>query len=499
MVVAVTGKTRNLTLAIYWWCAAVLVVFAASSVLIVTMAGMIADTAHVEDEKALIRHDVHQQIILMARDQAQISHWDDTVRALGEQIDGAFVEREIADWLWDDFGIETTIVVSAENTPLVTVHQDEILHPSEGAGIIADTTDLVAAARRNYRQRRKKKGDGFMVPGNPLTGPNPVYVWDVRPVDGRMMFVVAQAIIPDRDAVLRDGAPLVLVTLKPATITMVSDLHETHDLNDFAIVERADVPDEVTSIPIGIEGDTHEVFAVWRMSSPSEIILARSITPLLGLLILAATALFLVARRSGAALNALQESEAQNRFLAQHDALTELPNRVQFDQALEHIITKGRQDRCAILCLDLDRFKAVNDTYGHHAGDVVIKVIAGRIAETVGAAGMAARIGGDEFIILLCDELDRESVLQRCDQIIRSVCRTVTFEGGVAEVGASIGVAWWPDDALTAKAVIRSADEALYRAKELGRGRTCLADELPEAGAVMDTDSGENQDRDRAA
>jgi len=88
---------------------------------------------------------------------------------------------------------------------------------------------------------------------------------------------------------------------------------------------------------------------------------------------------------------------------------------------------------------------------------------------------MAARVGGDEFIILLRDKLDRTSVLARCDRMIASLCEPIDFDGGVARIGASIGVAWWPDDALTSKNIIRSADEALYRAKDNGRGQAWLA------------------------
>ncbi|WP_299870402.1 diguanylate cyclase [uncultured Hoeflea sp.] len=470
-----SGKSRNLAAAIYLWCGLVLAAFAMSGVLILTMACVIADAAHLEDERSLILHDVEQQIMMLARDQAQISHWDEAVLALTGQIDRDFVETEIAGWLWEDFGIDTSVVVAPDDSPVVMVRRDQVLAPSEAGAVIADTADLIEAARQIYLARRTKRQDGYVVAGNPLEGSDPIYIADVRPVAGRMMFVIAQAIIPDRDARLADGPPLVLTTLKPAAVNLLADLNGHDDHGGLAIVGAGEIPEHMAWIPVGIEGDAHEAFAVWEMSYPSDIILARSIAPLMGLLIIAAAALLLVARRSSAALTALQQSEQNNRFMALHDALTELPNRVHLDQALERIIAGGGPDRCAILCLDLDRFKTVNDTYGHHAGDVVIKVIAQRIQRIVGDAGMAARLGGDEFIVLLHDALDHHSVLTRCEQLIASVCRPVAFEGGLADVGASIGVAWWPDNGLTANAVIRSADEALYLAKKQGGARVCFA------------------------
>ena len=159
-----------------------------------------------------------------------------------------------------------------------------------------------------------------------------------------------------------------------------------------------------------------------------------------------------------------------------------MPNRLQFDHALDAIIVDNEQERCAILCLDLDRFKAVNDTYGHQVGDVVLRTAAGRIADAVGNAGMVARVGGDEFIILLRDKLDHASVHARCERVISSVCKGIVFDGGVAHIGASIGVAWWPDDARTAKNIIRSADVALYRAKDNGRGQVWFAGDSGQAG-----------------
>lgn len=470
-----SGRSRNLAAAIYLWCGLVLAAFAMSGVLILTMAGAIADSAHLEDERSLIRHDVEQQIMLLARDQAQISYWDEAVLALTGQVDRDFVEMEIADWLWEDFGIDTSVVVAPDDSPVAMVRRDKVLASSEAGAVIADTADLIEAARQTYFARRTKRHGGYVVIGNPLQESDPIYVADVRPVAGRMMFVVAQAVIPDREARLADGPPLVLVTFKPASVNLLADLHGDDGHGDLAIVAADEIPEHMAFMPVGIVGDAHEAFAVWEMKHPSDIILARSIAPLTGLLIMAAAALLLVSRRSSAALIALQQSEQKNRFMALHDALTELPNRVQLDQALERIIAGGGPERCAIICLDLDRFKTVNDTYGHHAGDVVIKVIAQRIQRIVGDAGMAARLGGDEFIVLLHDALDHDSVLTRCEQLIASVCRPVAFEGGLADVGASIGVAWWPDNGLTTNAVIRSADEALYLAKKQGGAQACFA------------------------
>jgi diguanylate cyclase (GGDEF)-like protein len=472
---------KNFPAAIQLSCVAIIAAFLGLGLFILFLAGGIADKVRLDAENKLVANELDRQVQLLARDQSQVSHWDNTVFALSERIDEAFVREEIAGWLWEDFDIETSIVVSADSKPLVVVERDRVLDPSEGVVFAASVEDLVSEARQNYMEQRREAGGRFVGPDKPLSKGNEMFAADIRQVDGQMGLVMAQAIIPDDEASLPDGAPQVLITFKPVTEELLQTMGETLGLADFQILHAADVHPDLASMPatpgaaVALGDAAHPVHAAWTSARPSATIWRLSAIPMLVLLALVAGALMFVARRSAASLSALEASERQNRFLALHDALSGLPNRVQFDQALEDVISAGRYDRCAILCIDLDRFKTVNDTYGHQAGDTVIRTVANRIAETVGDAGIAARIGGDEFIVLLHNEIDKDSVSWRCDQLIESVCRPILFEGGTAAVGASIGVAWWPDDALTAKTVIRSADEALYIAKELGRGRAYFA------------------------
>lgn len=241
------------------------------------------------------------------------------------------------------------------------------------------------------------------------------------------------------------------------------------------MIQANDVDANKSSFQVNHTSDRTSVFATWKALNPAQSIIRQSLPAISAFLLFSILAVIFIALKYGKALGDLVLSEEKNRFLALHDALTGLPNHLHFDRELDAILSKGKQDRCAILCVDLDRFKSVNDTYGHQAGDTVLKVVANRIASAVADKGLAARVGGDEFIILLEEDLDRDSVLKLSDRIIKDVSKDVSFDGGVSNVGASIGVAWWPDDALTAKTVIRSADEALYRAKENGRGCTYFA------------------------
>ncbi|MGY4802883.1 putative bifunctional diguanylate cyclase/phosphodiesterase [Teichococcus aerofrigidensis] len=161
-------------------------------------------------------------------------------------------------------------------------------------------------------------------------------------------------------------------------------------------------------------------------------------------------------------------SQQQIRHMAHHDALTGLANRVRLQEQLRQWL---RQERpLAVLALDLDRFKPVNDTYGHHAGDQVLRQVAGRLLALAGPHDLVARMGGDEFL-LLCDAAAGAEAMEALGRrILASVAAPYLLEGCTAQIGTSIGIALFPRDGTSPDALLRGADAALYAAKTGGRG-----------------------------
>jgi len=475
MPVEKVGLKFNLALGIYALCAAIVVGFAGSNFYVLSTAGDVANKVQYEAEANLVAKEVDLQLQSMADDQAGVSYWDETVFALyGREIDFEFVDEEIVEDSWEDLDFEHIIVVDQEGNPEITIYRDERVSPNDGLEIVVANFDLIQRARTKYFSNRKVRGKGYVTIGDPIWSKNAIYAADYRVVEGQLGMVVAQAIVPDILEVIPDGNPKILLTFRPLNKFAFAQVREQLGLNRFSIVEQSEADPKLDQMVIGGVGKS-KIVAVWQAARPSLSIWEKAL-PILGtLLAMITVGLGFIGYRYSKVVTRIQISEARNRFMAEHDALTGLPNRLQFDNELNNIIAKGELDRCAIICTDLDKFKDVNDTYGHQAGDAVIKTVAKRINDVVGNKGMAARVGGDEFIILLRDGLDEESVTMLCDTIIEHVCETVVFDNGSASVGASIGVAWWPDDALTAKTVIRSADQALYRAKELGRGQAVYA------------------------
>lgn len=154
---------------------------------------------------------------------------------------------------------------------------------------------------------------------------------------------------------------------------------------------------------------------------------------------------------------------------AHQDALTGTANRSFFEAAVEQALNKKPDTRLAVMLIDLDRFKAVNDTLGHAAGDTLLKLSAGRLQSAVRTTDLVARFGGDEFAILLDPSLNRDEPARIGRRILDLVQRTYMIEGQLVNVGTSIGIAQSPENGTDCKTLLRNADLALYQAKAQGR------------------------------
>lgn len=171
------------------------------------------------------------------------------------------------------------------------------------------------------------------------------------------------------------------------------------------------------------------------------------------------------------------------RHMAFYDALTALPNRALLADRLSQLLARAtRQVTLGAVCyLDLDGFKPVNDRYGHAIGDQVLIEISRRLESLVRTEDTVARLGGDEFVVLLADLESHEESEGVLDRIMQAIIEPCMLENGAeARVTASIGVAYFPEDGNDADFLMRLADQAMYRAKALGRNRVCLHGKMPD-------------------
>jgi diguanylate cyclase (GGDEF)-like protein/PAS domain S-box-containing protein len=169
----------------------------------------------------------------------------------------------------------------------------------------------------------------------------------------------------------------------------------------------------------------------------------------------------------------------QDHHLAYHDPLTGLPNRRHFESDLRHTLARLGAGAAAVIFLDLDKFKPVNDSLGHAVGDLLLGSVAARLRAALREEDLVARVGGDEFAILLHQHAPPPVAAALAAKLVRSVSQPYALEGHAVEIGASAGIACAPVDGASATVLLARADAAMYDAKAAGGRRTCHAGEAP--------------------
>lgn len=161
----------------------------------------------------------------------------------------------------------------------------------------------------------------------------------------------------------------------------------------------------------------------------------------------------------------VKEEEAQQ--IALQDALTGLPNRVSFEQGLNHGLIQAKRHGwgLAVLFIDIDKFKSINDSYGHDLGDKVLLMVANRLQSSVRDEDMVSRWGGDEFVCLLLEVKQEADVTSLAEKMTNRIAEACEFNGTVLSIKASIGIAIYPADGETADVLFKNADTAMYKAK----------------------------------
>lgn len=195
---------------------------------------------------------------------------------------------------------------------------------------------------------------------------------------------------------------------------------------------------------------------------------------------------------TGVDITARKYAEQHRAHLALHDILTGLPNRALLSERIKTTIDECQkgQETAALLLMDLDRFKVINDTKGHQTGDILLREVAERINNILQPDDFAARIGGDEFAIILRNVKSAEHVNSRCKQLLRSINEPYSISGISQLVGASIGIALIPEDARDPDELLRLSDLAMYDAKATGRNKPCFfspeLNNIAQANATME-------------
>lgn len=403
--------------------------------------------------------------------------WDDMVDKARRPVDTDWLRSNAGSSFTYQFPGAETFILDPQDRFLYGFGRFRNLPESEYLKIERDIAHLVAAVRGRGKliDISHSMLHGTSRPPKPTASvgriEHIVVAAHLAQVDGRAAAVSIMHIVPNTWSVAwkRGDEPL-FITVRYLNKAFLVDMEKSNLLSRPSLVSRPNAAEDEATMTL--RGANHETVAYlhWRPELPGTR-LSRDLAPfaIAAAMITVCTMAFLAFRLTNA-IAAVQAKEADARHRALHDPLTSLPNRVLFGARLDEALGKAGEDKpSALLLLDLDRFKQVNDTMGHAAGDGVLREFARRMAELTGPEDTIARFGGDEFGMIMRN-IGPDAIGALCDQIIAAAQRPIGLTEGTANIGVSIGVAMLTSDQQQRSEAMRAADRALYLAKASGRG-----------------------------
>jgi diguanylate cyclase (GGDEF)-like protein len=436
----------------------VLVVFGVTAAF---LAGLVLWSGHEIDANALARqtfrvqHIMNGQLRQVPRDQESVVIWDDMLEAIARG-DQDWLDANIGSWMYSYFGHDESYVLAPDDT---------VAYASRaGTRVQAATfSDRAASLLPMVHELRNLAKAGYV--------DKPPHIADYLLLDGSPVIVSTIPVVSDSGNIsVPAGREPVMVSVTRLDESFELQMVSRHlmEVGRFATV--GSTPGFATA-PLTSRSGRIVGFFEWAPYRPGSELLNRTAPALVVAFLTIGAILALLLNRLWRSSTAMEINRLDAERAAAQDALTGLPNRLSFEQRLEQQLSEPRQRHrpISLLMLDLDRFKQVNDTLGHHAGDELIKAVGERLGQLLEPAEVLSRLGGDEYAIL-CQRPDEE-VATLASTIIETVSSPFHLSAGDAFVGVSIGVVVAAFGEADRSELARKADIALYEAKSAGRNR----------------------------
>ncbi|HQS96894.1 MAG: bifunctional diguanylate cyclase/phosphodiesterase [Novosphingobium sp. 17-62-19] len=301
---------------------------------------------------------------------------------------------------------------------------------------------------------------------------------EVISFDGRPTIIAVAPVLPDMTPALLKGAPDYLVLVRYVDQRIIDDLQSSLLLDDVRFALSPDRASGRNELALNDMRGGTVGWLSWRSKPPGPAIL-RQTAPLLAIYILFFVGVVaggaIIVRRMRRTTSELMASEAQAQHNAMHDAMSGLPNRAHFMQRLRQelasCVVRRELGDVFVAYVDIDRFKVVNDTLGHHVGDELVRQVALRLRRSLPPGDFLSRFGGDEFVLLRRSTGGRASADMLGNQIMAIAREPFVISGHSLDVSVSCGISWGPEQSEDPGELLRRADIALYRAKQRGRAR----------------------------
>ncbi|MEJ8475515.1 putative bifunctional diguanylate cyclase/phosphodiesterase [Roseibium algae] len=448
--------------------------------------GLMIWSSHLSDESAetsqrsLLKGAIDLKLDQMARQQVGTVSWDKAYfKASETPLDQAWLKNNIGQWLDETYGFCKTVLITSDlKTPF------QFSSTGEGDWVTPELMEQLNGAVAKTRARAiisfKKTPSGLYkhTVDTPVSSEKNANTGLVKIGDG-VYFYSAAAITPELHTITANRrAPAVLVNFDKLDSDIISKIAGISGLDGLSLTKSSIARPSLASLELRSPKGQLLGYLQWRANKPGTEMLRR-IAPVLLILALAIVGLTVgVMDFTRQTTRNLSQSQAKAVYTARHDALSGLPNREQFTYLLAKALKEPQTEAegSAVVYIDLDRFKDINDTLGHGAGDEIITAVAARLRAVVPGSGVIARIGGDEFAMLLTKCDSAESVERILTRVQDQLVRPIRIDNNELYVSLSMGAALAPRDGDDPGELLRKADIALYDAKANGRGRWSFFD-----------------------
>jgi len=462
---------------------AALVLFGAMLVIIVAYAGWSANTAAVARERQLVENALDQSVSRVLDQQKAIAWWDDAVVAVSAaRPDIEWLETNFGVYFHETYGHDEIIIIDGDNRPIYANVEGELTDAARAYANRSAVLDQIVAEARRGADGRLRRRDGAFAQSQSnyqaLLGASfGRWAGHIMSVDGRPAVVAALSIVPNLDAGLLRGEPHLLLSIVRIDDAFISEVGGSLLMPDLSISAAPANAGGVLSDAFMADDGSPVGYLSWTPRRPGRSLLLF-ILPLVALGVVGAGALtWVMILRLKKASGELADREALSRHQALHDALSGLPNRPHFTErlqdALDGLVQSRNNGRVIVAYIDVDRFKDVNDTMGHAAGDALIMAVARRLKQALGPEDFLARFGGDEFAVLR-RAVGAQAAEDLAERLRGAFAQSFDVFGQHVRMTASIGISVGPDHGCSPEELMRAADIALYDGKKNGRDRAML-------------------------
>jgi len=422
-----------------------------------------ADHVSLERQKIFLANGLKDQIAAVAREQESVTVWDDSVinTKAGNQT---WIEENLSVWMYSYYGHNRVYILDAANHPVHAMREGKVLDPSVYDEDEPAMQPTIEKLRGMISQPPKADASGV---------PAKMVAEDLVSLGGKPAILSVMPLVPSSDRVDQaPGTEYLHVSAEFLNDAVIAKIAEKY-LLDGAHLLTLSQPSSSAAIPLLDSRGIILGYIGWDQERPGLTLVRKAAPALVLALLLAASVLAFLLRRLRRASSALQTSQDEAQYLAFHDTLTGLPNRALFEDRLRRaMLTSGHDTgKVALLYLDLDRFKHVNDTLGHPAGDELVRQTATRLQHTIREVDTVARLGGDEFALILIDIRDVRAAEDIAERLLQKLQEPYKLMDDQVFISASIGIALSVGTDADADDLLRKADIALYEAKKNGRGR----------------------------